>query len=158
MNFDSLRNRFDKIREDWAEDSGVDFQFKNKQYTTDLGKLALEIPFQHNKYLNHYTDLTEIKTSLEFQARQLVRQKREYYGGEADAKTYAEKPFGNSIKTSEKMKVYLESDEDIINIEAKVKYIDQMLFFLDQVMKQISSRGFQINSAIQWEKFINGSD
>ena len=138
MNFDSLRNRFDKIREDWAEDSEVDFQFKNKQYTTDLGQLALEIPFQHNKYLNHYTDLTEIKTSLEFQARQLVRQKREYYGGEADAKTYAEKPFGNSIKTSEKMKVYLESDEDIINIEAKVKYIDQMLFFLDQVMKPVS--------------------
>ena len=95
---------------------------------------------------------------MEFQARQLVRQTREYYGGEADAQTYAEKPFGNSIKTSEKMKVYLESDEDIINIEAKVKYIDQMLFFLDQVMKQISSRGFQINSAIQWEKFINGSD
>ena len=158
MNFDSLRNRFDKIREDWAEDSEVDFQFKNKQYTTDLGQLALEIPFQHNKYLNHYTDLTEIKTSLEFQARQLVRQKREYYGGEADAKTYAEKPFGNSIKTSEKMKVYLESDEDIINMEAKVKYIDQMLYFLDQVMKQISSRGFQINSAIQSEKFINGSD
>ena len=56
------------------------------------------------------------------------------------------------------MRVYLESDEDIINMEAKVKYIDQMLFFLDQVMKQISSRGFQINSAIQWEKFINGSD
>ena len=87
-----------------------------------------------------------------------MKQKREYYGGEADAKTYAEKPFGTSIKTSEKMRVYLESDEDIINMEAKVKYIDQMLYFLDQVMKQISSRGFQINSAIQWEKFINGSD
>ena len=158
MNFDSLRNRFEKIRADWADDSEVDFQFKNKQYTTDLGQLALQIPFQHNKYLNHYTDLTEIKTSLEFQARQLVRKKREYYGGEADAKTYAEKPFGNSIKTSEKMKVYLESDDDIINMEAKVKYIDQMLYFIDQVMKQISNRGFQINSAIQWEKFINGSD
>ena len=157
MNFDSLRNRFEKIRADWAEDSEVDFQFKNKQYTTDLGQLALQIPFQHNKYLNHYTDLTEIKTSLEFQARQLVRQKREYYGGEADAKTYAEKPFGNSIKTSEKMKVYLESDDDIINMEAKVKYIDQMLYFLDNVMKQISNRGFQIKSAIEWEKFINGN-
>ena len=155
MNFDS-RNRFEKIRVDWAEDSEVDFQFKNKQYTTDLGQLALQIPFQHNKYLNHYTDLTEIKTSLEFQARQLVRQKREYYGGESDAKIYAEKPFGNSIKTPENMKGYLESDDDIINMEAKVKYIDQMLYFLDQVMKQISNRGFQINSAIQWEKFING--
>ena len=158
MNFDSLRNRFEKIRAEWNEDSAVDFQFKNKQYSTDLGQLALEIPFQHNKYLNHYTDLSQIKTSLEFEARKLVREKREYYSGEAEAKVYAEKPFGSSIKTSEKMKVYLESDEDIINMEAKIKYLDQMLYFLDSVMKQISNRGFQVNSAIQWEKFINGSD
>ena len=33
MNFDSLRNKFDKLRNDWAEDSAVDFQFKNKQYS-----------------------------------------------------------------------------------------------------------------------------
>ena len=158
MQFDNLRNLFEKIRNDWVEDSEVDFQFKNKQYTTDLGKLSLEIPFQHNKYLNHYTDLTQVKTSLEFQVRKLVRDKREYYGGEADAKTYAEKPFGASIKTSEKMKTYLESDEDIIALEAKIKYIDQMLYFLDSVMRQISNRGFQIKSAIEWEKFINGND
>ena len=55
------------------------------------------------------------------------------------------------------MKVYLESDEDIINIEAKIKFIDQMLYYLDQVMRQVSNRGFQIKSAIEWEKFINGS-
>ena len=66
MNFETLRNKFDKLREDWTEDSAVDFQFKNKQYTTDLGQLALSIPFQHNKYLNHYTDIQQIKTSLEF--------------------------------------------------------------------------------------------
>ena len=36
MNFESLRNKFDKLREQWAEDSAVDFQFKNKQYTTCL--------------------------------------------------------------------------------------------------------------------------
>ena len=40
MNFETLRNKFDKLREDWTEDSAVDFQFKNKQYTTDLGQLA----------------------------------------------------------------------------------------------------------------------
>ena len=157
MNFNSLHQRFQKIKEEWAQDTQIDFQFKNKQYTEDLARLALEIPFQHNKYLNHYTDLSQIKTSLEFEYRKLLREKREYYGGEADAKTYAEKPFGNSIKTSEKMKVYLESDDELINIEAKVKYIDQMLYFLDNVMKQISNRGFQIKSAIEWEKFINGN-
>ena len=157
MNFETLRNKFDKLREDWAEDSAVDFQFKNKQYTTDLGQLALSIPFQHNKYLNHYTDLSQIKTSLEFEVRKLVREKREYYGGEAEAKVYAEKPFGSSIKTADKMKVYLESDEDIINQEAKIKYIDQMLYFLDHVLKMVSQRNFHVKNAIEWEKFINGN-
>ena len=156
MNFESLRNKFEQLKTDWAEDSRVDFQFKNKSYTADLAQLALDIPYQHNKYLNHYTDISQIKTSLEFEVRKLVREKREYYGGEADAKTYAEKPFGNSIKTSEKMKVYVESDDDVINLEAKIKYLDQMLYWLDQVMKQISNRGFQVKSAIEWEKFING--
>ncbi len=55
------------------------------------------------------------------------------------------------------MKVYIESDDDLIDLEAKIKYMDQMLYFLDQVMRQISNRGFQIKSAIEWEKFINGS-
>ena len=41
------------------------------------------------------------------------------------------------------MKVYLESDDEIINLEAKIKYLEQMLYFIDQVMKQISNRGFQ---------------
>ena len=156
MNFESLRNKFEQLKTDWTEDSHVDFQFKNKSYTADLAQLALDIPFCHNKYLNHYTDISQIKTSLEFEIRKLVKEKREYYGGEADARVYAEKPFGNSIKTSEKMKVYLESDDEIINLEAKIKYLDQMLYWLDQVMKQISNRGFQVKSAIEWEKFING--
>ena len=156
MNFETLRNKFEQLKTDWTEDSHVDFQFKNKSYTADLAQLALDIPYQHNKYLNHYTDISQIKTSLEFEIRKLIRDKREYYGGEADAKTYAEKPFGNSIKTSEKMKVYVESDDEVINLEAKIKYLDQMLYWLDQVMKQISNRGFQIKSAIEWEKFING--
>lgn len=157
MKFEQLHNRFEKIKEQWGTDSEVDFQFKNKEYTEDLARLALEIPFHHNKYLNHYTDISQIKTSLEFEIRRLIKEKREYYGGEATAEVYANKPFGNSIKTSEKMKVYLESDDEIINIEAKIKYTDQMLYFLDQIMKQITNRGFQIKSAIEWEKFINGS-
>lgn len=156
MKFDNIIKLFERIKGEWKEDSFIDFQFKNKEYTEDLGKLALEIPFQHNKYLNYYIDLNQIKTSLEFELRQITKDKREYYSGEADAKVYAEKPFGSSIKTAEKMKTYLESDEDIINIEAKIKYVEQALFFLDSVMKMISNRGFQIKSAIDWEKFING--
>ena len=156
MKFEQLVKIFDHIKSEWNKDTEIDFQFKNKEYSEDLAKLSLEIPFQHNKYLNHYTDLSQIKTSLEFEIRKLVREKREYYGGEADPKVYAEKPFGSSIKTAEKMKVYLESDEEIINLEAKIKYVDQALHYLDQVLSMISQRNYHVKNAIEWEKFING--
>ena len=157
MKFEQLHNKFETIKAQWAEDSKVDFQFKNKQYSEDLAKLSLEIPFQHNKYLIYYTDLSYIKTSFEFEIRKVVKEKREYYSGEADAKTYAEKPFGATIKTAEKMKVYLESDDEVINLEAKIKFTDQILFYLDHVLRMISNRGYQIKNAIEWEKFINGN-
>ena len=38
MNFESLRNKFKNL-EKIAEDSHVDFQFKNKEYSADLGQL-----------------------------------------------------------------------------------------------------------------------
>ena len=100
MKFENIVKLFGTIKEEWAIDSHVNFQFINKEYTEDLGKLALEIPFQHNKYLNYYTDLSQVKTSLEFELRRIVKEKREYYSGEADPKVYAEKPFGTSIKTA----------------------------------------------------------
>ena len=114
MEFEKLQSLFETIKTEWREDSKVDFQFKNKEYTEDLGNLALNIPYLHNKYLNHYSDLSERKMSLEMKLRYVLKKKREYYSGEADAKDYAEKPFGSSIKTAEKMKTYLEADEDII--------------------------------------------
>ena len=54
MNFEKLNQRFSNIREEWQHDTQIDFQFKNKEYSEDLARLALEIPFQHNKYLNYY--------------------------------------------------------------------------------------------------------
>ena len=108
------------------------------------------------KWLDYKSKYRMLMFQTKTQHKRLYREKWEYYGGKADAKVYAEKPFGGRISTQDKMKVYVESDDDVINLEAKIKYLDQMLYWLDQVMKQISNRGFQVKSAIEWEKFING--
>jgi hypothetical protein len=157
MKFAELKTLFNNVKAQWQEDSQVDFQFKSKQYTEDLAQLSLGIPYQHNKYLNYYNDFSTEKSALEFQYRIKVRDKREYYQGEADPEVYKEKPFGQTIKTSEKMKVYLEADEDLINIEMKIEFINKALFYLDNVLKMVSNRSFQIKNAIEWEKFINGN-
>lgn len=153
---EKLAKLFDHIKEEWKKDSQIDFDIKDGVYSENLSVISLDTPFQHNKYLNHHSDLSLVKVSLEFEFRKLIREKREYYGGEADAKVYAEKPFGASIKTSEKMRVYLDSDKDILDIESKIKLIDVMLSYLDNVMKMITQRNYLVKNAIEWEKFTNG--
>ena len=92
----------------------------------------MEIPFLHNKYLNHYTDLSQVKTSLEFELRKTLV-KNANITAERQTQKSTPKNLLVSIKTSEKMRVYLDADEDIINIEAKIKFIDMMLNYLDNV-------------------------
>lgn len=156
MNLNETIKLFDQIKKEWSEDCKIDFQFKNKEYTEDLASIALNIPYQHNKYLNYYSDLQQEKLHRELLLKKLIRSKREYYGGEADGKVYKEKPLGSYIKTAEKMKTFLEGDDDILALEGHIKCIDQVLYYVDNVMKQITNRGFQVKSAIEWEKFING--
>lgn len=156
MKFDDLKTFFNHVRSEWETDSKIDFQFKNKQYTADLAQVSLDIPYQHNKYLNFYMDFSTEKTALDFQYRMKLKEKREYYQGEASPEVYKEKPFGQSIKTSEKMRVYLEADQDLINIEMKIEFINKAILYLDNVLKMVSNRSFQIKNAIDWERFING--
>ena len=54
------------------------------------------------------------------------------------------------------MDMFLDADEDLAKIKAKIKYFEMILFFLESVLKQISARQYQIKNAIEWEKFRSG--
>ena len=69
---------------------------------------------------------------------------------------YKEVPFDLKLTTKEEISMFIESDEDICKLQYKIDYIEQMLTFLDGVLRQIGNRNFQIKNAIDWEKFKNG--
>ena len=83
------------------------------------------------------------------------REKWEYYGGKADAKVYVTKPFDLKVLKSD-LSVYIESDEDIIQIEHKVAYLETVVKYIDGVLRSINSRGWDIKNAIDWKKFEAG--
>ena len=53
--------------------------------------------------------------------------------------------------------MFIEADEDIRKVKYKIDYLDQILFFLESVLKQIGVRNFQIKNAIDWTKWREGS-
>ena len=109
-----------------------------------------------SKWLDYKTrfELLLVKNKGDYQ--KLYRAKWEYYGGKADAKIYASKPFDLKVLKTD-LSVYITSDEDIINAENKVGYLEVVVDYIKGVIKSVDNRGWDIKNAIEWKKFTMGS-
>ena len=114
---------------------------------------ALKNQELYAKYLDHKSRFELLLHKAKGDYKKMYREKWEYYGGKADAKVYATKPFDLKVLKTD-LSIYIESDEDIIQIEHKIVYLETVIKYIDGVLKSIQSRGWDIKNAIafrQWE-------
>ena len=107
----------------------------------------------YTKYLDHKSRFELLLYKAKGDYKILFKDKWEYYGGKSDAKVYATKPFDLKVLKTD-LSIYIESDEDIIQIEHKIVYLETVVKYIDGVLKSIQSRGWDIKNAIafrQWE-------
>ena len=116
---------------------------------------ALKNQELYAKYLDHKSRFELLLHKAKGDYKKLYREKWEYYGGKADAKVYATKPFDLKVLKTD-LSIYIESDEDIIKIEHKISYLETVIKYLDGVLKSINSRGWDIKNAISWRQFESG--
>jgi hypothetical protein len=107
------------------------------------------------KYLNHKSKFELLLYRAKGDYKRLYRDKWEYYGGKADAKIYVTKPFDLKVLKTD-LSVYIESDDDIINAENKISYLQTVVKYIDGVIKSIDNRGWDISLAIKWKQFAAG--
>lgn len=141
----------DTIKKMVAEDMEID--------DLNLDLESLKTPQLHSKYLNilHDESLTLHKATIE--QKELRRLKWEYYLGKLDQETLDEKgwqPFGLKILRTD-IDVYLESDKDLLRLEARIHYLKEKVKYIESVLQSIGRRGWDIKSAIEWKKFMSGS-
>tara|TARA_Y100000992_G_scaffold257449_1_gene191266 strand:+ start:35 stop:463 length:429 start_codon:yes stop_codon:yes gene_type:complete len=136
------------LQEMWKKDSVIDTDLYCEEST--------KIPQLHMRYMEFHNTFSLMKKERELEMRRLIREKWLYYKGKAPSKVYKEVPFDLKLTTKEEISMFIESDEDICKLQYKIDYIEQMLTFLDGVLRQIGNRNFQIKNAIDWEKFKNG--
>ena len=123
---------------------------------TELDLESLKTPQLHNKYLKHLTKFKLLLTRAEDEFKLIKREKWEYYTGKADPAVYQLKPFNLKILKAD-VQQYIESDEEWIKANQKVKYLETIVDFLDRTIRQISNRTFTIKNAIDWRKFTSGA-
>ena len=107
------------------------------------------------KWLEYRSRFELLKTQASIKHTKLYREKWEYYGGKADAKVYAAKPFDLKVLKTD-LGMYINSDDDIIELQAKISYYEVVVKYIDGVIKSIDNRGWDIKHAITWKQFEAG--
>ena len=136
------------LQEMWNADSKLD----EDQHDND----SLAIPQLHMKYMEFYNKFSLMKKEREIEMKRLVKEKWLYYKGKAPSKVYKELPFDLKLTTKEEISMFIEADEDVQKLQYKIEYIDQVVYYLDSIMRQINSRTYHIKNAIEWKRFQSG--
>ena len=106
-------------------------------------------------YLDHKSKFELLLFKAKGDYKRLYREKWEYYGGKADAKIYATKPFDLKVLKTD-LGVYISADEEIIDAENKIGYLETVVDYIKGVIKSVDNRGWDIKNAIEWKKFEAG--
>ena len=132
----------------WNEDSKID--------PDNLHTESLNIPVLHSKYYDIYNTLMLLRKKAEQQRKNIRHERYEYFSGKADPEVYIDNPFPKKIRDKETMQKYLDADTKLSGVSLKIEYYEVMLRFIEEILKQITNRTYQIKNAIEFMRFSSG--
>ena len=80
----------------------------------------------------------------------------EYFSGKSDPEVYIDNPFPKKIRDKETMQKYLDADTKLSEVSLKIEYYEVMLRFIEEILKQITNRTYQIKNSIDFMRFSSG--
>jgi hypothetical protein len=132
----------------WNEDSKID--------PDNLHTESLNIPVLHSKYYDIYNTLMLLRKKAEQQRKNIRHERYEYFSGKSDPEVYINNPFPKKIRDKETMQKYLDADTKLSEVSLKIEYYEVMLRFIEEILKQITNRTYQIKNAIEFMRFSSG--
>ena len=136
------------IQKMWSHDCIID--------RDNLHEESLKIPQLHAKYYELYNNIILLKAKAEQQRKNIRHERFEYYSGKADPETYIETPFPKKIRDKDTLQKYLDADEKLSGICLKIDYYETLINYLQDILKVIANRTYQIKNAVEFMKFQAG--
>jgi hypothetical protein len=138
----------EEIQEMWQRDSVID--------PDNLHDESLKIPQLHAKYYTVYNTITLLREKARDTYNRVKLERYNYYSGKAPVEVYEEEPFPYKVRDKEALQRHMDADEKLSKVELKIRYYDIMLKFLEEIIKTVSNRTYQIKNSIEFMKFVSG--
>lgn len=143
MNFESLFS-------EWEKDAEID--------KTRLDDESLKIPKLHHKYYRYLVAEKSRLKKLEAEYKKLRLEKTEFlvqgHDEETKAKSWKLPPRGIVLKAD--IPMYLEADQDIIDMSLQIGVQQEKVEFLESIIKTLNNRGYNIKTAVDFIRFTMG--
>jgi len=137
------------IQKMWEKDSKIDID--------NLHTESINIPVLHAKYYEIYNNLMLLRKKAEQQKKNIRHERYEFYSGKADPDVYIENPFPKKIRDKDTLQKYLDADEKLSGVSLKIDYYEVMLRYIEEILKQITNRTYQIKNSIDFMRFTSGA-
>ena len=138
----------EQIQEMWQKDAVID--------PDNLHDESLKIPQLHSKYYTIYNTITLLREKARESYNRIRLERHNYYTGKAPAETYVDEPFPYKVREKDAIQRHMDADEKMSTINMKIKYYDVTLKFLEEIIRNVSNRTYQIKNAIEWQQFQSG--
>ena len=141
---------FDDLKEMVKKDISLD--------ETQLDKESARTPQIHNKYLLFFMEEKLSLARMESELAVLRKKKWMYFSGKMSQEELDDngwEQFDLHILKND-MDNFIEADDQVIKQKLKVEYQREKVNYLENVVKIINNRQWNIRSIIDWAKFTNG--
>jgi hypothetical protein len=142
--------KLEEIQTMWERDSQID--------RTELGEESLRIPQLHSKYLKVFSQERLVLRKMEGDYKRLFRDKFEWYAGTISQELLNEynwEPNPLKILRTD-IPMHLEADAELNNADLRIEMQKEKVEVVEAIIKSLTTRGYNIKSAIEWEKFKMG--
>ena len=96
---------------------------------------------------------------LKTEYKKFLKLKTEYYRGELgpeELREYGWSPQPLKILRQD-IPTYIEADEEVIDMSLKVAAQEYKVNYLEEIIRQINSRGYQLKTILDFERFRTGA-
>ena len=149
--YGELDINIEDIKKEWDKDCLIS--------NTDLGNESLNIGRLHNKYIKELFSARIEFEDVNIKYDELYKLKTDYFLGRLTKEKLEELKW--EINHHKYLKVdldiILKSDRNLNEIRRIVILKSEKIKFLEEIIKQIHNRNYQIKNKIDWEKFMSGA-
>lgn len=142
----------DLLKAEWKDDTKIN--------QLDLSRESLKTPHIHSKYIDLLVDAKRKVSRKNHDLARMHQFKKRYWAGQLSKEElidYGLPQYQLNAPLKSQVDSMLDADEDCIKIKEEIEECELIVFFLENVMKSIYSRSFDIKNSIDFSKFQAGN-